>query len=478
MKKKWVIINIETKSREFKSKVLLAKKLVETGYGVILINFRHMEDINGLPTGIFIDRNIFEVRKKVLAELKRKKFRILCLDEEGLVYLNKEKYLEDRIPVEIFRITDKFLCWGEEQFSIIASRYPEHSDKLFIVGNPRIDLLKKKYDRINKEQVKKIIDLHSPYILIVSNFSSVNMFNTPLEEEKRYLYHLNRAKKLKMIKNKKQEENFREYYLYINEIFNHFNDLVIEISTYFPNYNIIIRPHPSEDHKIWNTIAKEHSNVKVIYEETLDVWLKGAELVINNSCTSSIESLLLDRPCISYRPIKSKKYDQPLPNKVSKNVFSGNEVLSLIEKLEAENSIINEVEKKEYKTILEKHIFMESNKDSADYIVDIIDTIELEKKNLSVMLYKISNLNLLKKVKILISRSVYNGNKFLTKFFDEERYRGFYSHYIWNKTYEDHKIEDISKHEICDIISKINEIEDTNNKIKVIELKKNTFLLK
>ena len=36
---------------------------------------------------------------------------------------------------------------------------------------------------------------------------------------------------------------------------------------------IIIRPHPAEDHMEWNKIAKNFDNIKVIYEGSIIPWI-------------------------------------------------------------------------------------------------------------------------------------------------------------------------------------------------------------
>ena len=54
----WVIIRIETKSREFLSKMLITHELIERGYGVIITN-KLFEDLTLFPKGIYLINSLF-----------------------------------------------------------------------------------------------------------------------------------------------------------------------------------------------------------------------------------------------------------------------------------------------------------------------------------------------------------------------------------------------------------------------------------
>lgn len=478
IKKKWIIINLETKSREFKAKVLLAKKLAEYNYGVILINFRHLKEIKGLPKGLFLDRNILSVRKKVISEIKNKGFKFVCMDEEGLVYLNEEKYLRDRVPEETFELVDKFFCWGKEQETIIKNRHPKFISKLAIVGNPRIDLLRNEYKQLSLDHFKKIEGLYKPYILIVSNFTGVNMLNTPSNDEERYKYHLDRQRKLKLVSTSQQEQDFYNHYCYLNKLFNYFIKLPSKLAQHFPEYTIIVRPHPSEDHNIWKRAIKEIPNAKVIYEGALETWIKGSDLVINNSCTSSIESLIMNKNCVSYRPIKNEKYDQPLPNAVTKNVSTESEIIEIIEniKMKKNEPIFTDKQKEDFIAIIKNHIFIDARRNSVDNMKDEIDKLDLSDQSFNRILYKMNNLNIIFKLKLFLAFILYMCNLALTLNIKScKKLISFYEHYKWNKAYEDHKSERIEKREILELLKEMDM--DSSEKFKVTKMKQNTFII-
>ena len=62
-------------------------------------------------------------------------------------------------------------------------------------------------------------------------------------------------------------------------------------------------------------------NVHVISEGSVIPWLIASKFVIHNGCTTAIESFLLEKHVISYRPYVDALYDLDVPNKISLQVF-------------------------------------------------------------------------------------------------------------------------------------------------------------
>ena len=54
--------------------------------------------------------------------------------------------------------------------------------------------------------------------------------------------------------------------------------------------NIIVRPHPSEDHQAWNRAISHLPNVYCVYEGSVSPWLLASEGLIHRGCTSAIEA--------------------------------------------------------------------------------------------------------------------------------------------------------------------------------------------
>ena len=71
------------------------------------------------------------------------------------------------------------------------------------------------------------------------------------------------------------------------------------------------------------------SNVLVTREGTLDQWIRHADVVVHEGCTSGFEAAAMGRPVIAYEPIPHVKA-RPIPNELSLSAKTKDELLKLI----------------------------------------------------------------------------------------------------------------------------------------------------
>jgi surface carbohydrate biosynthesis protein len=307
----YLIVPIETKVRELDAKLYFALCAVEAGYRVILGGqaplFRKLALI---PAGIYLDKSVARRKVRAFQRLRAMGFGILACCEEGLVYRNRDAYLNERVAPEAFSQLIKMFSWGDVQSQDIASVIPGAEKKLVNTGNPRFDLLRPELRGIYKPAADKLKDKFGNYILINTNFGRYNHY---FGEEK-----LKQILRDRGLLADKSETNFYNSWIdYIGRIFNSFADVLPVLSNAFPDHTIVLRPHPSENHAVWKNIVKNLPNVRVLSEGQVIPWILGAELSIHNSCTTGLEAALLEKPVFVYRTLKSEIFDSFLPNRVS-----------------------------------------------------------------------------------------------------------------------------------------------------------------
>ena len=61
-------------------------------------------------------------------------------------------------------------------------------------------------------------------------------------------------------------------------------------------YDIVLRPHPAEDPKVWQTYLQNIPNVHVIREGSISAWVKNAFVIMHNGCTTAIEATISKKP--------------------------------------------------------------------------------------------------------------------------------------------------------------------------------------
>lgn len=325
LKKKWFVINVEITTRELLSKLLLAYKLVNRGHGVILTgNFAL--NINRFPKCTYLTNSMYRNNHDELMTIKSLGNRLCILDEEAIVIRCKDEYLR-RLPSKNMELVDKFFCIGRGHHQTMIEGLPDHSSKFVITGNPRINLLDEMFNEFEDQVVNDIKREYGDFVLLVSNFGTVNLFGSDVSKDQRYKSKYLMFKQQGLLNGPNADQEFYERFEHYENIFAGFRSLVKKIGSDHHDIKIVIRIHPSEDSKIWSAIGKEFSNVHITQEGNLTEWIKASKLVLQNGCTSALESFYLRKPCISYRPVINEQYDQLLPSQLSLNLYSEADVI-------------------------------------------------------------------------------------------------------------------------------------------------------
>jgi len=266
-------------------------------------------------------------------------------------------------------------CVGKKQANNVIDKFPQFADKIVITGNPRVDLWRHELREYFQDKVAEIRAAYGPYILIASNFASVNYFH-------KLDFVLNQRKREGMVRSFEDEEYLRRRYNYKLKLFKKFLELIAVLNKTFPKHKIIIRPHPAEKHDLWEKTAEGLSNVEVIYEDSVTPWILGADALIHDSCTTGIEAYLLDVPVFSYRPYTSQEFDSYLPLAVSHKAFDADSLVkSLKEVLRKKNSNLSE-DSKDLSTILTEHIAALDGIFADERIINSLAKIDIKKQTL------------------------------------------------------------------------------------------------
>ncbi|WP_173918936.1 surface carbohydrate biosynthesis protein [Halobacillus sp. Marseille-Q1614] len=316
---KWVYLPIETKVRELDAKLLLTYYAVQQGYRVVLgLSGMVEQALEYLPKGIFLDKGytcVDKVRRFEMA--KSKGHTVVNLEEEGFPLTEKELYLKKHVSRESLDLLDYELCWGEVQKNTIIRAYPGVRNKCLITGNPRLDLLKKKYRTLFEKKALAIKKKYGDFILVNTRFplytKSINDDGTL---NRKVVANLRKAYGEKI--HKKMTREYKDFIIMIKKA-----------STRYPNLTFVIRPHPSDKFNVYQQDLVECKNVYVVHEDNVVNWIMASKLVIHTGCTTGVESFLLERPVISYVTTVEDTFD--LPNELSIKVHNLDELFQFMD---------------------------------------------------------------------------------------------------------------------------------------------------
>jgi hypothetical protein len=139
----------------------------------------------------------------------------------------------------------------------------------------------------------------------------------------------------------------------------------------FPEYRVILRPHPAERLESWHDIEGRHKNLHVLFEGNVIPWLLGAEILIHNGCTTAIEAVLLGKPAVCYQPIAPLSDDWHLPNSISHQAMSDQQLIELLRS--HLHGQIRLTATEEQRRLLDLYVDIKPDRLSSDRIVDVME---------------------------------------------------------------------------------------------------------
>ena len=116
----------------------------------------------------------------------------------------------------------------------------------------------------------------------------------------------------------KRAEDYRKLYSFI--------DAIKFLANNNDKFDIVLRPHPTENIKAWEIFLENVPNVHVIRQDSITAWVKNSFAVMHNGCTTAIEATISGKPVITYSPFKME-YAHELSNKLGHKVESKEELL-------------------------------------------------------------------------------------------------------------------------------------------------------
>ena len=444
-------IPIEIKNRDYLSRLLIAYYALKKGYNVYIGSKSKIDTFVKISKpGIYLGLVTTKTYSKFYKKLKKKKFKIFVIDEEGLITFDDKMYIDLKVSKDSIENIEKLFTWGEEHRKIILKEFPEFTSKILSTGTPRFDLFDIKLRKVFDKKVEKIKNQFNQFTLICGSFSFVNHFTKNLN-------YLEVLRSQNVIKDDEDERKFLKYCKYNKESFNNFIYLTKQLSKNHKKHNFIYRPHPAENIEIYKEEFKNFENIFVKDDYTLIEWIIASKCIIHSYCTSSIEALLVDKTRFGLKENFDPEVHKTIPYEFSNISLNVDELIKNCGDFIEDNKSFRD--KKIYNIEnLKRYISNVSNEMSAQRIIDNIEDLYpplLNKNNNRIIQHIFKFLNIIRNFK--------------------DHIRSYSDSYKKHKIYVEHKIgnigiEEVSKH-----------LEFFNKKKFPIILKKidkNLFLLK
>jgi surface carbohydrate biosynthesis protein len=372
-----LLIPVENQVREFDPKLLLAYVAAKRGFSCIVGFRREMHfHISSFPRGIYLSKSMTVASDLMFQIMRKLGHEIVAWDEEALVHLPVDTYFSRRLSPVAMGFVSHMLAWGQDNVELWR-QYPHlpAGVEIHVTGNPRNDLLRPEIRHYYDKTVGELRERYGDFVLINTNFNHVNAFypglnlfvpNDKPEGEPRP----GRAAKGMT---KEYAQGLRDHK---QEIFEKFQKLIPDVERAFPEYNFVVRPHPTENQEIYQRIAAECKRVEVTNEGNVVPWLMASRALIHNGCTTGVEAYVMGVPAISYRGTVNDFYDlgfYRLPNLLSYQCFDFEELRLTLEKILAGE--LGAADGDEREVLVRQHLAALDGPLACERIVDVCENI-------------------------------------------------------------------------------------------------------
>jgi surface carbohydrate biosynthesis protein len=325
-----LLIPVENQVREFDPKLLLACIAAKRGFSSVIGSRREMEfRIASFPRSLYLSKSM-TTRSALLFRISNMVgHKIVAWDEEALVHLPPETYYADRLCTASMQYVSHLFAWGQDNVDLWR-QYPglPNGTPINITGNPRVDMLRPEMHPFFAQEVQEIRNRFGDFILVNTNFNHVNAFSPDMNLFRPAKKPGGTPKFGRGVRGMSREfaEGLRDHK---QDIFQDFQQLIPALDKAFPDYTIVVRPHPTESHEIYGNIAAKCTRVQVTNKGNVVPWLLATKAVIHNGCTTGLEAYVMGLPAISYRATVNDFYDlgfYRLPNLLSHQCFDFEEL--------------------------------------------------------------------------------------------------------------------------------------------------------
>jgi len=302
-----VLFSIETLSREFDSKLVLATAFAASGIRAVVAHkevaqetARHSEGVVWLGKSVRPQDNAGTTVADAL--LGHESALMFLHDEGGIHQANvwtQNVLRKHHVDFLRTRPIHRLCVWGERQGEVISSYAPELSRALVVTGSPRFDLCSSRYAWIDALAGDGARDECEPYILVATRFASVAHTNGIEDPFARNMMRKKWPESL-------TPTNIADlWFAKWQRDVRDFADMVMlikELARAHPGHTVVVRPHPSESISFYRKAFETFDNVVVRRDQSVLYWIRSASLFVHNNSTSGIEAALAGRPVLQLRP--------------------------------------------------------------------------------------------------------------------------------------------------------------------------------
>ena len=299
-----VYVLVELSDREIPSRLVLAAKLRQAGFRVVLAQqWAIMQSLPTLPRGILFYKGYNKIFRESMRLAKKLGFVVVAQEEEVFGRVEGEIFSQYS-GKDLSDCVDAIFCNNEFELNFLQKFVDDR--KLVLSGNPRSEIMFGNAVKVLERRRSLIRQEFGRYVLINTNFGWTNSIWGSFDAVKSAFIQAGAQTYA--------DVHGDQYYSDITS----FEDINYEIIFSFiklihKDVRVVVRPHPSERLDKWHKLTKPFGRaVRVIRSGTHLPWTMEAGLVVHTSCTTGIEAAALGIPQVSTWLGESNLYQRQL----------------------------------------------------------------------------------------------------------------------------------------------------------------------
>ena len=326
-----ILIAVDHKWRDLAGHVYLGLLLEQRGHEVHYArNNLEKHYIPIIKPDLVIMNHLIPPHKQTFAKyLQSQNIRVVILPTEGMPTLDGMRNHMGGKDSDLSAV-DLHFVWNKPMADVLHQNPTLPDDKIVVVGVPRFDFyfepLKSSLPAKSSFYKKYQFDTRYPLITFATNFTQASFHISNKDFFLRNAKKYGRDKVLTQLYGDLHNVPKRDYIsreLFLEAFFK----LVSEI----PKANFALKLHPTEDHQYYADVIRDKlpsatNNVRIISHEYIWDVLNATDIELNRSCTTAVESWLLDKPTIEMQLNPDEYY-------FSRDFSSGSDMVNSTESL-------------------------------------------------------------------------------------------------------------------------------------------------
>jgi surface carbohydrate biosynthesis protein len=327
--KKILLFPVETVVRELDFRLILAALCARPDWQILVGDH---EQLFKLSLRL---RSVVQVLKNATGGKRPWKYRrykelghrIVQLDEEGGIFEGgKESWCSElgkRLLVNHLDAEDFVCTWGPFQADYYRTLNPACAEHIIATGHPRMELGAPRFRELFHAEAEALRGTYGKFVLINTNLLSNNALGPDVLLRWHEVGPEDIELRTRLIEQYGHEARREGFFI---QLINH-------LSNSFPGHRIVVRPHPSEDIRLYRALFRYDERVTIAREGSLHAWLLAASVLVHGGCTTAIEAHLCGTPIVNFQPVKDERFDVRLPNLLGVSCRTPEEVVAAIRDL-------------------------------------------------------------------------------------------------------------------------------------------------